>query len=558
MSTAPTGRALAFARRYAPFLALLGVLGLLLVAAPSRPVGNADSLLAGPDAGVFDPASPQAGGPAGSGTTPTAGASGAPAVGGTPGSTAGGSGGAPGAPGSVGGSGGGVPSAGAALPCVPRPLNSALPCKPGWAGGSNGGSTAKNVTGSKIVVVWYVTYINEATRSISAGTGEEITEEDHRQDSESLEKFLNKNWQTYGRTVDVIPYFGSHDVTDDAGLKAEAVEIDNQLKAFAVAAGQMPVPLADELSRRGIINFNTYQRLSSYYAQRAPYAWSVFGDADLLNAFTAEYVDKRLKGRVAQFAGDGSNTKTRVFGVAFEGVFKPSADDLIARLKRVGVEPVVASYGSDIANAQQQALNIISQFRSAGVTTIINIGNVVAPVFITSNADTQRYYPEYLINGYTGQDTEEAARLYSQTQWNHAFGFTQLSVRNPFEEAQGYQAAKAGNPGRTPTKVVIAEYLALQQIMNGIEMAGPQLTPARFAAGLRTVPASTATPKLPKISYGGSGPGPFTGRDDIAEVWWSSDRDADFDGKRGTYVRLDGGRRVDLGTFPRTVPAVFR
>jgi hypothetical protein len=94
--------------------------------------------------------------------------------------------------------------------------------------------------------------------------------------------------------------------------------------------------------------------------------------------------------------------------------------------------------------------------------------------------------------------------------------------------------------------------------MNGIEMAGPQLTPARFAAGLRRVPPSTATPKLPQISYGTTGPGPFTGRDDVAEVWWSADRQADFDGRQGTYVRLDGGRRVGLGTFPRTVPAVFR
>lgn len=549
MSSAAAGRVLLFARRYAPFLALLAALGLLLVLTPSRPLTAASDTLGSSDLGA---------GPGPEDVTPDGGAampgSIAPSV---PGATA--TTGAGRRPDASGGPGTRSDStASGPLPCVPRPLNTALPCRPGWAGGANGGATAKNVTGKRLVVVWYTPYVNEATKSIAAGSGDQITEDDIRQDTESLERFINKNWQTYGRVVDVVNYFGSHDVTDDAGLKAEAVEIDTQLKAFAVAAGQMPVALADELSRRRIVNFNTYQRLNSYYAQRSPYAWSVFGDADLLNSFIAEYVDKRLKGRVAQFAGTGSNTATRVFGVCYEGVYKPSADDLVARLKRVGVQPVVASYGSDIANAQQQALNIVTQFRAAGVTTVINVGNVVAPVFLTTNADSQRYYPEYLITGYTGQDVEEAARLYSQTQWNHAFGFTQLTLRNPFEESQGYQAARRGNPARTPTKVVIAEYLALQQVMNGVETAGPRLTPASFAAGLRNVSPTPANPKQPRLSYGSRGPGPFTGRDDVAEVWWSADRAADFDGKKGTYVRVDGGRRIDLGGFPRTVPAVFR
>lgn len=555
MSTAAAGRVTASVRRYAPLVALVAAVALVVAVAPSRPGPGPDSLSGGqlPDAGQSAVAGGagegQVGGPplegqSPSGTAPTPASEAAPN--GVP-STGAGTTGRPGEPGSVG-----------TLPCVPRPLNAALPCKPGWAGSNNGGATAHNVTAGKLVLVWYVVYANESTKAIAAGQGKEITEDDIRADTAALEKFVNKNWQTYGRMIDVVPYFGSHDVTDDAGLKAEAVEIDQQLKAFAVAAAQMPVTLSLELSRRGVINFNTYQQLSSFYAKSAPFAYSVFGDADLLNAFTAEYAGKRLKGRVAEFAGNGSNRSVRKFGVCFEGVLKASADDLVARLRKVGIEPVVASYGSDISQAQQQALNIISQFRQAGVTTIINIGNVVSPVFLTSNADTQRYYPEYLVNGYQAHDTEEAARLYSQTQWSHAFGFTQLTVRNKFEESQGYQAARQGDPSYTPTTVVIAEYLALQQILNGIETAGPQLTPQGFAAGLRSVPPTPPTPKQPKLSYGSTGPGPFTGRDDVAEIWWNPDATETFDDKKGAYMRVNGGRRVDLGGFPSTVPAVFR
>jgi hypothetical protein len=536
-----------FVRRYAPFLAVLVTLAALLVAAPSRPLTSSSSFGSQPDGG-FGSASPSQGGAAGSPGTPTVAAAQPGAVPGA--ALVGGS-----APRSSGPTGSGAQQP---LTCTPRKFNAALPCMPSWSGTNNGGVTSHNVGAKSLVFVWYVIYANETERQLKAEAGTDYTPDQIRADSRALEKYLNQHWQTYGRTIRVVPYFGTHDVTDDAGLKSEAVEIDQQLHAFAVAAGQTPVALATELGRRGVITFNTYQQVNSFYAQNAPYQYSVFGDADLLNGFTAEYVGKRLKGRVAQFAGTGSNTKTRVFGVCYEEVLKASADDLIRRLKAVGVTPVVVSYGSDVSQAQQQSLNIVSQFRAAGVTTVIDIGNVVGPVFLTSNADTQHYYPEYLVNGYSAIDSEEGARLYSPTQWNHAFGFTQITVRNAFQDSQGYGASKLADPSYEPSKNVIAEYLALQQIANGVERSGPDVTPRTFQSGLGSVPATLPGPKQPRLSYGSRGPGPYTGRDDVAEIWWNPSETHTFDGKRGAYERVNSGARVQLGGFPTTVPAVFR
>lgn len=557
-STGPLAGARAFAHRYAPFLVIGGLLAGLLVAAPSRPLRDSDSLAGGTGVEGFGPGTSGEQGQVPAGVD----GSGAPVAGGAPGTpTAPGS--SPTTPGAVGTPGGAAGTAPAsrgttALPCLPRKFNAALPCKPGWAGTDNGGATSKHVTRDRVVIAYYIPYSDESARAIRAQAGTDYTPEQIRADLAVLQKYVRANWQTYGRRIDVVPYFGTHPVTDDAGMKAEAVEIDQQVKAFAVVAASTPIPLADELSRRKVIVWNTYQQLDNYYIKNAPYQYSVFGDASLLNAFTVEYVAKRLKGRTADFAGQGVVGKKRVFGFCYEQIQEPAAKDLIARLKRAGIEPVVATYGSDASQAQQQALSIVTQFRQAGVTTVINLGNPVGPIFLTANADSQGYNPEYLVAGFAGVDLEEAARLYTQTQWAHAFGFTQVTVRNEFEDSQGYGASKLADPGHTPTKFVINAYLNLQQIANGLETAGPGLNPAAFQRGLGSIPATVGDPKAPSLSYGSRGPGPFTGRDDVAEIWWDPNETETFDGNRGAYIRVNGGKRVRLGTFPNTSPAVFR
>lgn len=540
-----------FLRRYAPFLAAAAAVLMFVILVPSRPAVTPDSLaLDGAQSSEQPGASIAGEGQAG--PLPGAAASNAPgtvANGTTALATRGGAGPVPQA--------GGAPPPGAGdLPCSPRPVLAG--CKPGWAGGSNGGATGHNVTADRVTVVWYVVYVDPALRSAQAAAGTAYSEEEIRGDVQALQSFLRKNVQLYGRKLDVVPYFGSHPVSDNAGLKAEAVEIDQKVKAFAVTAATMPVALSDELVRRKVLAWNTFQQPANYYASKAPYAWSVVGDADLLNASTAEYASKRLAGKKAQFGGADVQGKTRRFGLAYEGVISASAKDLIARMEAEGTPFVTTvEFGSELATAEQDSINAIAQFKAADVTTVICIGNVFAPLFLTKSADNQQYYPEWFVNAYLFQDAEEAARQYTPTQWEHAFGFTQLALRRNYKESRGYAASKDGDPSWEPTAGIALMFTSLSPIARGIEAAGPALQASTFQRGLFSLPALSGSPTETGSSYGSNGPGPYTGIDDFAEIWWNPTDTQTFDGKPGSYARTNGGRRIQLGQWPRTTPQVF-
>jgi hypothetical protein len=95
------------------------------------------------------------------------------------------------------------------------------------------------------------------------------------------------------------------------------------------------------------------------------------------------------------------------------------------------------------------------------------------------------------------------------------------------------------------------------QYVNGIQRAGPNLTPETFMRGLQSMPKR---PPDPIWSIGGGyGPNDYTYSDYVSLVWYDPTAPApDERNIPGAYRHLDGGRRYAVGEIPSEPLAWFR
>lgn len=560
---------IAFARRYAPFLMCLALVVGALVAAPSRPAQVVNTF--GVDAGRGDVTggSGSATGSTGGGGDDVAAVGGdgsrsqrAPGSGPSSGSSS--SGGR--TPGSVGagvGTGPGGPAAVVAGGDCRRHevVPTGVPCAPGWDGTPNAGPTWQGVTADAVRVVYYKPAQNSQVAALQEAAGTAESAEEAERNADRLEQWFNERFQFYGRRLEVIFDQGQQQVVSEEAARNEAVRLVQTYEPFAVAASVLVPAMADELTRRQVINWGTFQSSSEFYAASSPFSWSVQMEADLLNQVTAELAAKQLIGRPAAFAGDPAlRALPRKFGVLYEDPgFAAQGQQLIRMLAEQGADVVSATFSNDISSAVVSSTNLIVSMREQGVTTLTLVGNVVAPLFATEAAERQGYRPEWLVNGYTFTDTEEAARLYVQSQWDHAFGLTTLALRKSFEDSFGAKAYAQVDSDTMPSPGVVVMFSNLLPIALAVEGSGLVVDPARFEAALFAIPPyGGEDPVQNRVGYGPQSVGPYTAVDDIAFIWWSSTRRAERDDTLGSYERVDGGRRHSVGKLPTAAIGWFR
>jgi hypothetical protein len=106
-------------------------------------------------------------------------------------------------------------------------------------------------------------------------------------------------------------------------------------------------------------------------------------------------------------------------------------------------------------------------------------------------------------------------------------------------------------------------YFGLVNLFNLLQAAGPVLTPQTMAAGARGMPPGGA-PDFPAgyWSYadgpnGEPGAGDHTAIDDSREVYWMGSVTSKADGKKGSFVETNGGKRYRNGEWPTTEPGVY-
>jgi len=435
----------------------------------------------------------------------------------------------------------------------------------------NGGATSPGVTADTINLVIYVAQEHDAVIDyITAAIKNDDTNAQIKATAQGYVDMYNRLYQFYGRKLKVQFLDASGGAQDEVAARADAVKAATQLHAFAVLGGPaLTSAFGDELAARKVICVGCTAGAPGFYAKRAPYLYSVTMNTEQVTRHVVEYIEKKLAKRNATFAGSAAiKASPRKFGylwIESNDDSKSQAELFKSTLAKGGVGLAASvPYTLDPARLQEQATSAITKLKSAGVTTIVFSGDPVAPSTFTKEATAQDYFPEWLLGPQVLVDTTAFARTYDQKQWAHAFGPSPLAVRidpNKADAFRIYRWFTGVAPPAADTAPVIMPNISL--FANGLQTAGPDLTPATFRAGLFSGTPAADPISQPSISFGRHGLWPYddyNGVDDTTEIWWNPNAtglDEIRKQGQGMWEYVDGGKRYLIGKWTTADSKVF-
>lgn len=569
-------------RRYLPVLAALAAVGLIIGLVPSV---NSNS---GPTPALSAGAGPNSsGGPAGSlgSSAPSASpngsrgaiTTGSSGIGTTANSSSGGGGtgdaavsGTNGSAGPVngpsaaaGGSTSVVSAAGPPCPSGQRQVSWTLyapPCA-GAFHGSNGGATSHGVTASTITVTYRYSNSNEAA-AVNATAGNSYpSQQQFFSDLDTYINYFNTKFQLYGRKVVVKTFNGQGDWVeelqdqDTQGAQADALTAydDGAFADISQAIDVSTIAYSQYLASYHVISIGGVVTSQSYLQQYAPYVYTALPTTTDLGYFDANLACQRLAGLKAIYAGESDfKGEIRKFGIITPSNPEYAAAGTIiynALKSCTGQTPYEAVYTLNIPTLANQDVSIIAQMKARGITTVIcGICDDVSPVFLTQAADQQDYYPEWVMI----DDGDGYGQLYSQDQYAHAIG---AGFTTPVPSTtEAYKVFEMADPGGTPaelSRLTIAYAVALQ-LFDGLQEAGPDLTPYTFERGESSLPSS-----LPDIAFGGPwepASNVFAPLAGYSIAWWDPNKPSPINGANGTWQSCSG---ADGAWKPWNDPAAY-
>ncbi|MFZ4717926.1 MAG: ABC transporter substrate-binding protein [Ilumatobacteraceae bacterium] len=431
--------------------------------------------------------------------------------------------------------------------------------------GDNGGATATGVTGDEITVVYYEG--PNADPVISYVTDAIAVDDTNAQQFETMKnivRYYETYYELYGRKINLVTFEGTGIATDEVAARADAAAIVQQYKPFAVLGGpSLTSAFADELAKNKTLCIGcTPGQPASFYDERDPYVWGLDGSALQKQTHVLEFIGKQLVGKNAEHAGDALTSTPRTFGLVYlesSGASKDLADSFAKGMSDLG-SPLaeVVPYQLDPATIQQQASQVITKLKAAGVTSVIFSGDPVAPRDFTKEATAQEYFPEWIVAASTLVDVTAFARTYDQQQWAHAFGVTQLAARGVPEKSGSYADYVWFNgtppPADDSIGVIAPNPALLFAVLQGV---GPNLSPETFRDRLFAADPTTRNAiSQPSLSYGDKGlwggEKDYQGVDDATVFWWNPTATGPDEIRRqgtGMYMYVDGGTRYLPGEW---------
>lgn len=430
--------------------------------------------------------------------------------------------------------------------------------------GENGGATSRGVTADTITVSYRKTVDPPLLELLGAAGGIELNETNEKMadTAAALVDYFNKNFQFYGRKIRFTGYQGRGSVIQEftgAGQDTatnDSIKVANGLHAFADASG-VTQPYADALARNKVISVGAPYMSQQWFQARRPYAWSNVPDCTSVSQVSAEYSNKRLLGKPAEFAGDGLKGKPRTLAVIAPNnlEYQQCVDSYQKAIEAEGHKiDLRLDYTLDVPQLPVEAASLLSKLKSAGMTSVSCACDPITQSYLVQNADAQNYHPEWLVAGVGFIDLDLGGQIIankSGDQWNHAFGGSPLAVAPSPQTSEAYKAYRSVRPNGTPSLLVDQIYTQILALALGIQMAGPDLTPGNFETGLYAFPKAQGQAGLWDFL-----PGHYTPVRDIREIWWDPNKMSAFNGKKGTWV--DKGARWEAGHIPAGDPEVFQ
>ena len=431
--------------------------------------------------------------------------------------------------------------------------------------GDNGGATATGVTKDEITIVFYEGVANDPI--IAYITDAIKVDDTNAQQSETMKelvRYFETYYELYGRKINLVSYEGTGIANDEVTARADAAAIVQKYHPFAVLGGPaLTSAFADELAKNKTMCIGcTPGQPAQFYSDRDPYVWGLDGSAVQKQVHVLEFIQKQLVGKNAVHGGDAVKAQPRKFGLLYlesSGASKDLADSFAAGMQKLGA-PLAATvaYQLNPATIQQQAAQVITKLKAAGVTTVVFSGDPVAPRDFTKEATLQEYFPEWVVAASTLVDVTAFARTYDQKQWAHAFGVTQLAARTDPAKA-GYFAIYQWFTGKEPaakdTIEVIGPNPAL--LFAVLQFTGPNLSPQTFKDALFKFAGTRPGISKPFLTYGDKGywggVPDYQGVDDATAFWWDPTATGPNEIRKvgpGMYQYVDGGKRFLPGQWP--------
>ncbi|HVM40753.1 MAG TPA: hypothetical protein VM618_08265 [Acidimicrobiia bacterium] len=579
-------------RRYLPLAAALGVQLLIIAVAPSEAPSTVDAAAVGDftNGGTGDGTTDFGTGNNTSGTGGSDGSGGSSGSGGSgSGSGSGGAGGTTDGGGTGGGDGGGGTgqAAGDTSHCVNgRQFDPAIdfyapPCVPKFTG-QNPGATYQGVTGDTITLVRYDDAGNAAVNEILKASGSYVTADQYRQFFAVAEKFINDHYELYGRKVKIKVVEGNCETIppDDDCLRPEMQQIVRDHKPYFVWWNtSLSSTSFEELSKTGTPNAGGWHFRDEYNQRLRPYHWDVSISGTRIAQHMGRWYCAQLHGKKAKYAMEDSlANRDRLLGVISTNDVQNQSTvevDLKNELDKCGAsfDNRTYFYAQDISTADSQRRAAVLRMRGSATTeaddatTVMCFCDLVAPIFLWQEEQTQSYYPENIVPGTGFMDRDSSAQPYSgdlgcpaptQCPFDGAFGVMANSIEEPINNDAGTRVWKAGGgQGPTPWESgpLTREWDYLNMIATLIQAAGPNLNPATMEQGaFRLPPRGDATHVLRAFS-----PGNYAWNQDVQPVYWSPGTASKYNGESGAYVPV-GGRvgvnawrpgEFNLPAFPR-------
>lgn len=378
----------------------------------------------------------------------------------------------------------------------------APPCVAAFAG-DNGGATAPGVTSETITVV--VGFGNAAANAAIQSLAGPATPNDQEwaDTIEMYADYFNTQYETYGRRVVVETYQMRSDyVLADMGRDTAAAQADAQtsrdLGAFidlTALTNTSSLPYGNFLAELGVISWSFPLRTADDYAARAPYMYNFLPDGSKWSRWATSLVCQRMVGLPAIHAGGSEQGQPRRFGVIGVNIpeWKAAADLTVAMLREeCGVDPVQLTYEFDLGTFSQFGASMMSQMQSEGVTTILCVCDPLGPIFMTDSATAGDYFPEWIFHNQGIVDSN-----YDAAQLEHSF--SNGPALPPAAQTEAFRLFRMAYPGQDPPSRPYFTWIygIMLQVFGAIQMAGPDLNPATFAAGMANMPLS-----LPDGDYG--------------------------------------------------------